>query len=152
MCVALVQKITSETLFLKPEEVGQGGAQVFVCRTETNCCSCPVRTVEFELTSLGEGKTMKNLNLIKSHRLWWPGTIEIGGNTCIGGEVRIFSSSTFRGATCFNRLRSKGAQNGTSYQEPSAILLSCLSSSEKLQYACRSEWVILLLLQPKDKN
>lgn len=146
-CVSLVQKITRMTL---PKARG-GRAQIFMCRTETNCCSCPVGTVEFELTWLGEGKTMKNLNLIKSHGLWWPGTIEVGGNTCIG-EVRKFSSSAFRGAICFNSLRSKGAQNGTSYQEPSAILLSCLSSSEKLQYTCLSEWVIPLLLQSKDKN
>lgn len=84
--------------------------------------------------------------------IWSSHVCNIGGNTHTGEEVRNFSSPALRVAICFGRLRSKGAQNDTRCKESLAILSSCLSSLEKTQYTCQSEWVILLLLQPQDKK
>lgn len=83
---------------------------------------------------------MEDLSRIKTHELWGSDTSDIGGNAYTSyKEVKNFSSPVFRFAVSFGRLRTKWAQNGSRCKGSLAVLLSYLSSSEKLQYMCQSE-------------
>lgn len=141
------QKIIRVTLWSQRRWVRT--EQKSMCRTETNYCKCPFKTTEFELgkNTDFEGLWYDQATWTMGIRLVWCG--ENIHTSWEGQEIFFFS---FRTEVCCGRQGTRELKMAPDAKSPSLFSSHAQAPQKSSVRMCHSEWVILLLLEPKEKN